>query len=620
MKFSNGALRYISSGNTELIRMIYAAVRDKDWLTIAPAISDEEIDLRSNSFHIRFKCRYISGTIDFTARYEITGKQDDSITLCMEGKANSTFSKNRIGFCVLHPLESCGGKSCLITHTNGTVEGLTFPHFIEPHQPFIDIRSMSWPASGGRCYLTFEGDVFETEDQRNWTDASFKTYSTPLSLPNTVTVPEGTFIRQKIEFRAESLHADIPAKEESVNITLFTGKYMKLPMIGIARSSRTEPLTEAEVRILRPLRFDHYRIDVHLFEDEWQVAAGSAIVEAARLAAKVEFALFFDSNFEAQIVDFMEWFSLKRPVTYCFLIFHRRYPATPREFADKVIQVIRKEAPSIKIGMGTNANFAELNRNRPAGHEADLVCFSIQPQEHASDNQTLVENLKAQEYVVKSAAGFSEGRGIWVSPVNISRRFNANKTFIEEPLIGSVCTNAADARMMSLFGACWTAVSLKFLCENQIAGVTFYETAGEKGIMQGEYLTPSSGKFTSYRGMIFPVYFIFKYLQKYRSFRVVRSVSSRPLVADSFSLSDGKQVRIILANFTRHSQYVNITGCKGMLRMRILNSDNFANAASNHNWEGDDNETVSRSDDLLNLDPFSVCFIEGWLKKTNRKK
>ena len=32
--YSNGALRYISADNNELLRMIYAAVRDRDWLTI----------------------------------------------------------------------------------------------------------------------------------------------------------------------------------------------------------------------------------------------------------------------------------------------------------------------------------------------------------------------------------------------------------------------------------------------------------------------------------------------------------------------------------------------------------------------------------------------------------
>ena len=31
--------------------------------------------------------------------------------------------------------------------------------------------------------VAFDGDIFEMEDQRNWTDASYKIYSTPLRLP-----------------------------------------------------------------------------------------------------------------------------------------------------------------------------------------------------------------------------------------------------------------------------------------------------------------------------------------------------------------------------------------------------------------------------------------------------
>ena len=30
--------------------------------------------------------------------------------------------------------------------------------------------------------FAFEGELFELEDQRNWTDASFKTYPTPVAL------------------------------------------------------------------------------------------------------------------------------------------------------------------------------------------------------------------------------------------------------------------------------------------------------------------------------------------------------------------------------------------------------------------------------------------------------
>ena len=46
--------------------------------------------------------------------------------------------------------------------------------------------------------MRFAGDVFEMEDQRNWTDASYKTYCTPLALPFPVEIPEGARISQSV--------------------------------------------------------------------------------------------------------------------------------------------------------------------------------------------------------------------------------------------------------------------------------------------------------------------------------------------------------------------------------------------------------------------------------------
>ncbi len=234
MKFSNGALRYISSGRNELLRMIYAAVRDRDWVTIPAITSNETFEIKPDSFFLKYTCRYISSDIDFTAKFEITGNKDNSMTLWMEGKANSTFRKNRIGFCVLHPVESCAGKPCFITHTNGTVERTVFPESIYPWQLFLDIKSMSWPAFEGTCFLDFEGDVFETEDQRNWTDSSYKTYSTPLSLSYPVTIGEGTVIRQKINFRTENIHSEFSPKMSLLKSLFMQGNLLKCPQLALA--------------------------------------------------------------------------------------------------------------------------------------------------------------------------------------------------------------------------------------------------------------------------------------------------------------------------------------------------------------------------------------------------
>jgi len=43
-----------------------------------------------------------------------------------------------------------------------------------------------------------EGDSFEMEDQRNWTDASYKTYLRPLGLPFSYTSMRGEDIEQSV--------------------------------------------------------------------------------------------------------------------------------------------------------------------------------------------------------------------------------------------------------------------------------------------------------------------------------------------------------------------------------------------------------------------------------------
>ena len=59
----------------------------------------------------------------------------------------------------------------------------SFPDLIEPWQPFKDMRAITHTALAGvSAECRMEGDTFEMEDQRNWSDASYKTYVRPLAL------------------------------------------------------------------------------------------------------------------------------------------------------------------------------------------------------------------------------------------------------------------------------------------------------------------------------------------------------------------------------------------------------------------------------------------------------
>jgi hypothetical protein len=44
----------------------------------------------------------------------------------------------------------------------------------------------------------FDGEPWETEDQRAWTDASFKSYSPPIDWPHPVELAAGTVVRHVV--------------------------------------------------------------------------------------------------------------------------------------------------------------------------------------------------------------------------------------------------------------------------------------------------------------------------------------------------------------------------------------------------------------------------------------
>lgn len=621
MLYEQGNIRYLSIGQNEIIRMIYIAVRNKEWLTIRSEFFEEEYNIQYNSFLIRYRSQYKSGDIDFSVIHKIEGKPDNSLIYSFEGVANTSFEKNRIGFCVLHPIESCAGNPCTIIHKNDESEIINFPRFICPHQVFVDIKSMKWKTYNYDCVLNFYGDTFETEDQRNWTDSSYKTYCTPLTLPYPVLLQKGDRINQKIEFKiigdSNQRIINNDERNDKVRISIYPEERFNIPLIGISQSSRTEPLTRDEIQLFNKLRFDHYRIDVYLFKSDWKIKAELAVDEAVILSYEIEFALFFDDDFLKQSALFIDWISFKKPNVAMIIILHKAHKTTPDLLTDTLTPLLKGALPGVNIGCGTNANFTQLNRNRPESVQHDHICYSIHPQEHASDNLTLVENLQGQKYTVESARYFAKDKGIWVSPVTIQRRFNANIENFEQKSKGVHSLSQVDTRLMSLFGACWTVATFKYLMESGITGMTIYETVGERGIIQGNYTSCCPDKFQSTKGMIFPVYFVIANLLANKAYKIIPSISSKPLFVCSLILTNGSDLKILIVNFTSYQQQVFIKDYSGWLKVKQLNIETYACAVSNSNWFENAEETFFPKNRSLLLRPYSTSFAEGELNQLN---
>ena len=89
--YQDGFIRHIFCGTTEIVRMIYAAVRDQNWGTVIPVIENESIEKSEDHFKIDYDARYEKGEIQFQAIVKIMGKKNNSIEFYYHGEAKTPF-------------------------------------------------------------------------------------------------------------------------------------------------------------------------------------------------------------------------------------------------------------------------------------------------------------------------------------------------------------------------------------------------------------------------------------------------------------------------------------------------------------------------------------------------
>lgn len=554
-------LRYIRLGREEVLRGLYCAVRERDWNTVLPQVSNLQVEQGEGSFRLAFDVACTQGEIDFRWRGTVTGDAAGTLVYRMEGEALTTFHTARIGFCVLHPDRECAGKPCLVEHTDGTREHGAFPDAISPHQPFFDIRALSHEVGPGvTAEVRMEGDTWEMEDQRNWTDSSYKTYSRPLALPWPYEVAAGTRIEQSVTLTLSGLPTGEPSAsrtaDDEVELTIGDTAVGVIPKIGLALGSGPA-LSPSEIARLKALHLSHVRVDLHLSDPGYPEALEAAFALAWRLDAGVEAAVFIPENAEPELrrLATLGRRRIPGPKELTWLVFPERGLATTEREIDLALRCLGYG----RLGGGTNVFFTELNRGRPPADRLQVVCYSVNPQCHAVDDASVVETLRAQATTVESARRLYPGKEIHVSPVTLKARFNPHNPIpIDDS--GDDPPPSVDTRQRSLFGASWTLGSLKYLAEAGAASVTLYEATGWRGVMERESGPLLPEKFPSRPGELFPLYHVLRGIAGYQGLDVHTTTSSHPFQVDALTVQQDEETFVWVANFTAEPRRVRICG------------------------------------------------------------
>lgn len=575
--FENGTLRHIKLGDTIVVHQIYAALRDHNWDTIAGELTNLSIDTHDDSFNISFTSHHQQDHIDFVWTGTITGDSSGTIRFHFDGQANSTFDRNRLGFCVLHPT-NCAGQACMVEHVDGSITDSEFPQFISPHQPFFNIRAITHQADGVDIRVLMEGDTFEMEDQRNWTDASYKTYCTPLGLPFPVTVSEGDSVTQTITI---SLEGDIRASDDDVKSPLDIHIHDKvlgaIPPIGLSLPESVPALSDLQIARLSALHLSHLRVDIYLEDASWQAELTTASEQATQLNCQLEIPVHLTDDAEKQLKVLSQFADKRRLAVARWIIFHVNEKSTTAKW----VELAQQYLDSANIGAGTNHFFTELNRERPPTDAIDFAVYSLNPQVHAFDNLSLVETLTVQSDNVKTARQFCDDKPIVVSPITLRMRNNPNATGAPPPVPDGELPPQVDERQMSLLGACWTLGSLKYNIESQVESLTYFETVGWRGVMDTADAPTLPDKFPSMPNMVFPMYHVFMDIGELADAQIIASNTSDHLLADALVLKQNDKLIILLANLSPDSQVVQLNIPQGHYIMRRLNDENTIEAMTN---------------------------------------
>jgi D-apionolactonase len=570
-------LRYVRFGGVELVRRVYVAVRDLNWDTIGAVERDVSVDDTGDAFSIRSRMRHRRGSIDFRWEGAVEAQDDGTITYAIDGTCESAFDYARIGICVHHPTRECAGRPYRALTPERSLEGV-LPLLIAPQLsdvtggyelPLFDpFSALSIELENGTgLEFSFDGDLFEMEDQRNWTDASFKTVSTPSYLGYQHTAVPGQRITQRVVMRfrpppgqSRTMARPRLAPAERAVLTLGEPLGRRLPPIGFGLPSDDPRHTDRERARVKALRPAHLRADIKRGGFE---PLKDALELCAEVGAELELAVHVDPGRIGAIQSLAQPLALAGDIARV-LVFQSNALTTPRD----TIEAARRDLPSpVPLVGGTDANFCDINRDRPDVMGLDGIAYSINSQVHAFDELSLVEALAGHADTVISARELFPGVPIVVSPVTLRPRFNPAAIGDGPARAEGELPPDVDPRQMTRFGAVWTLGSIKALSESGASSLTYYETVGWRGLFERDAGNPMPGSFLSKPGMVFPMYELFAALTDLAEAELVSFVPTDPLAVTGLAFRTGETLQMVIGNLTDQPLTVSVAPID--LRVRL---------------------------------------------------
>ncbi|QDC08623.1 hypothetical protein FHY55_04925 [Oceanicola sp. D3] len=601
---SDQSIRRITWHGVELVRAISWPIRDENWATYAAVTLDEATAWSEGRITGRIEQSIDGGRLALTVEFSASEEGTLSVAVTMTPKGGA-FATNRAGLTVLHPIRGLTGAPVTLTHPDGSSEDARFPELIKPSQPMKDIAGLAYGIGPAAVDMRFEGEVFEMEDQRNWSDASYKTYCVPLKEPFTYEIAEPQTQRASFSFSGSLLAStpqggDTPPRVEllgrnapDVGLVLEEGWLGGAPTLDATRLCGTSHLllridatTSAAFldEVFQLARTLAVEIDLELVLDD---ARPEAAIEA--LAARIATAGIVPRRVIALTEAYLK--SYQPTATW---------PDGPPPSA--LVEMSRQAFPEALIGGGMLTNFTEFNRCPPEPELCDFVFHGNSATVHASDDLSVVETLEALPQVFRSAEALAGQAAYRLGLVSIGMRTNPYGAKVSDnPEQLRETMARPDPRHRGLFAAAWAVGVLASTGQSNVEALCLAAPTGPFGLAYTPQAHAQPG-FDQGEGVVVPLFHVHREARRLAGAPGVM-MAGLPEGVVAYGAKVEGQTRIMIANLSQVRRTVTLPEMSLAL---VLDRGSARSAMADSDWL----RTAPRVPlQELSLAPYAVGFL-----------
>jgi len=585
----DGIARGLRWQSVEVIRAISCPIRDESWATYPSQSSEETV--RSSRDGFNFERTYVIADGALSCRLIFVGRADGVFRASAELTAHRDFRTNRAGFTVLHPIASLAGSPLAVRRADGSTTLVEFPKMVSPGQPVFDISGLVYLVQGIEVTITFKGEIFEMEDQRNWTDASYKTYCRPLSQPTPYLIAGGETVRQEVEIQVTGSvgrSPDTPTDSRATGLRLDPTREV-VPAVSLALDATSLPnADEIEIARLVAPQILQLRVSPETVNSVLDVSL--ALLRDGHPEIELEIVIPQDRQIDDCLEEIAKRCSsalirVARVIALPEAYLRSYQPAgpwpggpTPRDAA----VAARRWFPGSRIGGGVLTNFAELNRCRPDMSVCDYITHGATAIVHAADDRSVGESLEGLSHVFASARVLASPREYRLGLVSIGMRSNpygsrvvANPHQLRLPMAGT------DPRQRGLFAAAWAIGAVAATEQCGISSIALAATVGPLGIIYRRAVWPQPIYDDGDGNVVYPLFHVVRALSQIAvAPRLSVGGGPRCVVGVAGETRLGNQV-LLLANLSDESRDVTLPQSA---RVRRLDEETFEAAAGDPDW------------------------------------